>query len=207
MDILDWVMYAAGTAFGLLTLGLGLSRASAFTERDVNPLWWLGFIVFGAILAVSLIVDWILPVETTIYLANGGTTAREVLFDDRPICLPAKSYDDFRWRLGTPNTVTVVGDAEQKAHRYKIEKGTWFINTSEVMVSADMYSDDATSIAYDALSSPSNGVMHVGGRLGRPFRMFSQSSLDRIYSPSGDIVRRSSSGPCAKADKKERTGG
>lgn len=196
MDVVDWVMYVSGGAFGLLTLGLGLSRLSAFTERDINPIWWLGFIVFGGLLALSLIVDWMIPIRTTIYLANGSKIAREVHIDNRVLCLPAKSYDDFRWRIDSPSTVTVIGKDGQNNIAYKITTGTWFINTSPVFVSADMYDRRSPTIDYDALAAASSGAMHVDGRYGKPFRMFSQSSFDRVYSASGDVLQDSDSGPC-----------
>ncbi|HEY1722298.1 MAG TPA: hypothetical protein VGG27_13730 [Magnetospirillaceae bacterium] len=203
MDFIDWIMYLSGGAFGLLTLGLGLSRASAFTERDVNPVWWLGFIVFGGLLAGTLIIDWIVPIETTIYLANGSDIAHEVVIGGETICLPGKSYDSFHWRLDSPTQITIRSENNER-DQYPIGKGTWLINTSTILVSADMYQEDGMGISYDAMTAQSRGAIHVSSNLGKPFRMFSQSSFDRVYDPSGDVQRRSHTGPCSNDDGKKR---
>ena len=205
MDIVNWVMYVAGGAFGLLTLGMGFSRLSAFTERDINPMWWLGFILSGGVLAIALIVDWFFPVSTIIYLANGSDTAHEVHIDDRIVCIPAKSYDALEWRIEQPTHVTVVGAQGTRDEAYRVVKGTWFINVSPATVSADMYSDDNMSINFDALFTRSNMAVHLDGRYGKPFRMFSQSSFDRIYSPEGDIQKGSQSGPCEPVQTDDKT--
>ncbi len=204
MDFVDWIMYVSGGAFGLLTLGLALSRASAFTERDINPIWWIAFIVFGGLLAVTLIADLVVPVDTIIYLTNGSNDAREVLIDSRAICMPPKSYDRFQWRLGRPDKVTVVGANGDRGGVYKVDKGTWLINASSVSVYADMYAEGGNAIDYDALAAPQRSAVHVDGRYGKPFRMFSQSQFDRVYSAGGDIVEGSRSGPCSNDDRKKK---
>jgi hypothetical protein len=183
---------------------LALSRASAFTERDINPVWWGGFIVSGAVLAITLIVDWIFPIDTTVYLVNGSTHAREVLIDSRAVCMPPKSYDRFQWRVSPPDQVTVVGENGDHSGVFKISKGTWLINASSTVVSADMYDSRGPAIDYDALSSPARAVMRVDGRYGKPFRMFSQSSFDRVYSADGDVLERSISGPCSNDERKKK---
>lgn len=197
MDILDWVTYVAGGAFGLLTLGLGLSRVTAFAERDIAPVWWLGFIVFGAVLAVSLIGDWLFPIEVTIYVANGGDKARQVQIGSETVCLPPKSYDGFSWRIGLPDSVIVEGDPGKPEVRFPVGNGTWFINVSPETVTADMYDHASDSIDFGGLfAQPQSGPLRVNAHYGRPFRMFTQSSLDRAYDPNGDIRQQSRSGPC-----------
>lgn len=197
MDILDWVMYVSGGGFGLLTLGLGLSRVTAFAERDIAPIWWIGFIVFGGVLAVSLIGDWFFPIEVTIYVANGGDVARQIQIDSQTICIPAKSYDRFSWRIRLPDSVILDGGRDQPQTKFEVGKGTWFINASPETVTADMYDRASNSIDFGGLfARPESGPLRVNARYGRPFRMFTQSSLDRAYDPNGDIKRLSRSGPC-----------
>lgn len=195
MDWLDWVVRGAGGIFALLTLAFGFSRVSSFAERDVSGLWWVLFGALGIIWGIAQIADWTLPVTTTIYLANGGNESRSAQLGARSICVPALSYDGFSWRIDAPDVVTVTASGSEPEHRYPIAKGTWFINLSPIIVTADMY-ESSGSIDFDALFSDHQGVIHVSSRLGRPFRMFSQSPLDRIYSPSGDIAQSSVAGPC-----------
>jgi hypothetical protein len=195
MDWLDWIVRGAGAVFGLLTLLFGFSRISSFTERDISVLWWLGFAVVGAVWAIAQITDWIVPISTTIYLANGGKEALPARIGGDQFCIPEKSYDGFTWRFGAPNTVTVGGEASQPERRYTIDRGTWFINLSSTVVTADMYESSGT-IDFDALFSDQQGAIHVSSKLGRPFRLFSQTPLDRMYSPDGDVMRDSTEGPC-----------
>jgi len=195
MDWLDWVVRVAGATFGLLTLAFGFSRVSAFTERDVSALWWLGFAVVGIVWAIAQIADWTMPITTTVYLANGGNEPLPARIGGDQICIPGKSYDGFSWRLGAPDTVTAGGEASESEHRYTIGKGTWFINLSPTIVTADMY-EDSGSIGFDALFSDRQGAIRVSPKLGRPFRMFSQSPLDRVYAPNGDVMRDSIDGSC-----------
>jgi len=196
MDYLDWTTYIAGGALGLLTLGAGFSRLSGAVERDIAPIWQLGFIVAGGVFAASLIGGWIFPIVTTVYVANGSSLPRQVKLGDDVLCLPAKSYQGFVWRLFAPESVTVEGPGPE-AH-YHIGKGTWFINTARTTISADMYTN-TESVVFGALDSSTSGAIHVDSRYGRPLRMFSQSSFDRVYSADGDIFERSTSGPCPKS--------
>jgi len=198
MDLLVWIMRAAGGLFALLTLGLAYSRVSSVTERDVNPVWWLAFIVLGAISAVCLVIDWAFPISVTVMLANGGDAPRQARVGDRTICLPAKSYDDLTWRFSVPDAVFVGGNgaAEQ---RFAIGKGTWLINTSPVTVTADMYERGGEAVDFDALFAQSTGAIKVSAQYGRPFRMFSQAPIDRVYVADGDVRRRSIDGPCPAA--------
>jgi hypothetical protein len=196
MDWLDWIVRVAGGSFGLLTLAFGFSRISNFTERDVAPIWWLAFIFIGTVWAVSLAANWMLPVSTTVYLANGSDHATAARIDGDIICIPGKSYDGFSYRLRVPKLVVVVSSAAGPEQRYPVGKGTWLINTSSEIVTADMYEPSSNSIEFDALMSNRQGVLHINSRFGRPFRMFSQAPLDRAYTASGDVVPRSIDGPC-----------
>jgi len=195
MDYLDWIIYGSGAALGLLTIGLGYSRLSGSVERDISPLTQLVFIVCGAALALALVFGWIFPVRTVVYLANGGNTPRQVKVGDDILCLPGKSFEDFSWRLDSPDAV-IVGGGKERETRYPIGKGTWFINTAPTLVSADMYAG-ANSVAFDAFNSTSAGAFRIDSHYGRPFRMFTQSSFYRVYSADGDMVERITSGPCA----------
>ncbi len=194
MDYLDWTRDIAGAALGLLTIGVGLSRLSGARERDVSLLWRLALILSAGALAASLVFNWVFPVETTVYLANASDRPREVRLGDDVVCLPGKSFDDFRWRLSAPDEV-VVGE-EGRETRYPIGKGTWFINTATALVSADMYIGE--SVAFDAVTARGSGAIRVDSHYGRPLRMFSQSSFDRVYSMDGDVIERSDKGPCPK---------
>ena len=196
MDWLDWTVRCAGGLFGLLTLVFGLSRISTFTERDVPPYWMPIFALVGIVWAISLVADWLMPIETTLYLANGGDTAREARIDSEVTCIPGKSYDGYTYRWQVPSLVIVAGSSSDTEQRYPVGRGTWFINTSPVVVTADMYEPSASTIDFNALMSPSAGALHISSHYGRPYRMFSQSPLDRFYSPSGDVAQRSFSGPC-----------
>lgn len=202
MDYLDWITDGAGGALGLLSLGLGLSRLSGSVERDITPLWQLAFIAAGAGLAAALILGWIFPVEVTIYLANAGDAPRQVRMGDETRCLPGKSYDDFSWRLSPPDVVLVGGRGRET--RYEISKGTWLINTAPATVSADMY-DTAGMVDFDALNAHAAGAIRINSHFGRPLRMFSQSSFDRVYSVDGDVLQRSTSGPCPDSTAARRS--
>lgn len=200
MDWLDWIMYGAGGAFGLLTLRLGFSRISGFAERDVEPIWLLAFVVLGAVLLASLVTDWAFPIRLTVYLVNGGEVRQQVMLGDQVVCLPPKSYDDFVWRFGGPDRVIVGagGGGGRPPLRFPIGKGTWFINTSPETVTADMYDRSSDSVDFGSVSAQvGNGPFRISTRYGRPFRMFSQSSLERAYQREGDIKHASSDGPCA----------
>lgn len=197
MDILDWVAYVSGSAFGLLTLGLGLSRVTAFAERDIQPVWWLAFIVVGAIWAVSLIGDWLFPIDMTVFVANGGSVARQLRIGDQVTCLPAESYEEFTWRFGAPDSLIIEDMRNHSESRFKIGKGTWFVNASPETVTADMYDREADSIDFGGLfAQPESGPIRVNAHYGQPFRMFTQSSLDRAYDPNGNVRRLSRAGPC-----------
>ena len=195
MDWLDWIVRGAGGLFGLLTLAFGMSRATAFTERDVAPIWWALFTVVGAIWATALVASWLVPIDTTVYLTNGSDEARAALLGNREVCIPGKAYDGFTWRLGAPESVTVVEGGKQQ--RYAIGKGTWFINLSSTVVTADMY-ESGLSVAYDAVFASNVQAFKINSRYGRPFRMFSQLPMDRIYSADGDIEHASTEGPCPR---------
>jgi len=195
MDWLDWVVRAAGAVFGLLTLAFGMSRATAFTERDTSPLWWVAFAAVGATWAVAQIADWTMPISTILYLANGGNNPRAAQVDGKTICIPAKSYDGFTWRFAVPAQVTFSGEGGEDRNRIPIGKGTWFINLSSTLVTADMY-ESSGSVAYDALFAKQSQAIKVSSKYGRPFRMFTQLPLDRIYSPDGDVAEASYEGAC-----------
>ena len=194
MDYLDWITYGAGGALGVLTGILALSRLSGSAERDIAPIWQSGFILSSGILALALVLGWIFPITTVVYVANGGEAPRQVRMGDEVLCLPAKSFENFAWRFSPPDAV-VVGGEPNREERYPVGKGTWFINTAPIPVSADMYYG-SDSVVFDALNASSSGVIRVDSRYGRPFRMFSQSGFDRVYSTDGDILRRSIDGPC-----------
>lgn len=196
MDYVDWATDIAGGALALLIIVAGFSRLSGSVERDISPLWRLGFIASGGTLATALVFGWIFPAETIVYVANGSGVPRQVRIGDEVICLPGKSYQDFTWRLSPPDAV-VVGGAERE-QRYAIGKGSWFINTAPATVSADMYTDSA-GIAFDAFTYKTSGAIRIDSHYGRPMRMFSQSSFNRVYSMDGDVMRRSASGPCANS--------
>jgi hypothetical protein len=193
MDLLDWVTYIAGGGLVFLTGALGFLYLSGAAERDITPLWGLGFVVCGVILGGSLVWDRLFPIDTIVYVANGGTTPRQVRIGDEVRCLPGKSYDDFRWRFGAPDAV-IVGAGAGNA-RYPIGKGTWFINTAPQPVSADMYYG-SDRIDNDAVTANSSGAIHIDSHYGRPVRMFSQLNFDRVYGVAGDVVQRSDSGAC-----------
>jgi hypothetical protein len=195
MDWLDWTVRGAGATFGLLTLAFGLSRASAFTERDVSPFWWFAFAATGIVWAVVQVADWALPITTIVYLANGGDVGKQAKIGGRQVCLPGKSYDGFTWRIAAPSTVTVGGTPTDVLHQYAIGKGTWFINLSTTLVTADMYAEGNT-IDFDALFAYKPEAFKVSSRYGKPFRMFSQSPLDRFYAADGDVIHISFDGPC-----------
>jgi hypothetical protein len=195
MDWLDWIVRGTGLTFGLLIVAFGFSRVSSFAERDISPLWWFVFSLVGPVWVIALVAGWVLPIATTVYLANGSKEPLPARIGKDQICIPAKSYDGFSWRLSTPETVIVGGGESGPEQSYSVGKGTWFINLSPIIVTADMY-ESSGSIILDALLSDQQGAIHVNSRLGRPSRMFSQSPLDRFYSPEGDIVRDSVAGPC-----------
>lgn len=196
MDALDWIVRGAGGMFALLTVALGISRATSVVDRDVSPAWWAGFIVVGAIWIASLIADWTFPIQTTVYLANGSKDAQTAYLGDAVVCLPAKSYDDFNWRFGAPAEVRIGANGAPEQETYRIGKGTWLINVAHSTVTIDMFSSASPEIDYDAMAATRPGSIRVNSKYGRPFRMFSQLPLDRIYSPDGDVVERSRSGPC-----------
>ncbi len=199
MDTLDWIARGSGVSFGLLLLALGATRLNpAGGAGDISPVWQVLLAIAGGIWAVTLIADWLFPVTTTVYIANASAGSYDVrLADGSETCLGAKLYWGRSWRLWPPNSLAVLEVGSGRIERFQIGKGTWFINVSSVPVSADMHDNATDSIDFDALLALKPEVVHLSNSIGRPFRLFSQLPMDRIYTPDGDVTQSWSSGRCA----------
>ncbi len=91
-----------------------------------------------------------------------------------------------------PDLVRVIGLDGDRDVSYPLSKGTWFINTAPATVSADLYDSKTTSVDTEAVLAHASGVTRIDSRYGKPYRMYSQSSFDRVYSTQGDIQKNES---------------
>lgn len=196
MDLLDWIVRISGVgAVGFLVIN-GISRFRLIPEGDPPLVVQLIIFLLSATWVCSLCLSAAMPINTVVYLSNGSDRAYDIRLGDWRFCLPGRSYQHFTWRRVPTEELVAHAAGSPDEERFAVTQGTWFINVSPTNVYVDVIDLATESIGLNAFYIDKAQKLHFDATRGRPYQLYSQPPVDRIYSLEGDIKRRRAPAPC-----------
>jgi hypothetical protein len=195
-DIVDWMSRGFALVFCLLLLwrALVLVLPAHVRETPLIVLW--ATLGSGIIWLLLLGYDWAYPVATSLYVTNGSGTSYDITIDGEAFCIPPSSYQHLTWRRSFPTQI-LAGRAGQTGRiRYQIGKGIWFVNVAPVPISADVINYSTVTAGWDAFGVSTQGSTKFTVSGGTPFRLFSESSADKLQAVNEEMTEQSLDGHC-----------
>jgi hypothetical protein len=178
MDWLDWSLALSGGATCLAFAMRAFAGATMLVRIGFTALF-VALICAGA--------DTAFPVRTTLYLVNGDAMAHQITVDGVNGCLLPKSFSVLTWRSVPPKAMAITSSGLDNPMTAALGPGVWVVNLSAVKIRADFV--DPHDFEQWTLAVADQNLIRATVDNRKIYRIFSDVSIDRIFSAVGDIAQ------------------